>query len=35
MNKIVLKEELIVKLSGGNINSLEQQIKIELRKKDA
>jgi hypothetical protein len=33
MNKIVLKEELIVKLSGGNINSLEQQIKIELRKK--
>lgn len=34
MKKIVLKEELIVKLTGENINSLEQQIKAQMRKKE-
>ena len=33
MKKIVMKEELIVKLSGCDINSLEQQIKAALREK--
>ena len=33
MKQIVLKEELIVKLCGTDINSLEQQIKAELREK--